>query len=88
MINGLRLILCSGALIEFYLHKMIPPGVSGGNMSIKVPLFVTAGLVLYSKLAIVQISVESVFSEEFLVVALFDDVTVLHYKDNVSLADS
>ena len=57
-------------------------------MSIKVTLFVTAGLVLYSKLAVVQVSVESVFSEEFLMVALFDDVTVLHYKDNVSLADS
>ena len=57
-------------------------------MSIQVPLFVTAGLVLYSKLAVVQVSVESVFSEEFLMVALFDDVTVLHYKDNVSLADS
>lgn len=39
-------------------------------MSIKVPLFVTAGLVLYSKLAVVQVSVESVFSEEFLMVAL------------------
>ena len=52
-------------------------------MNIKVPLFVTAGLVLYSKLAVVQVSVESVFSEEFLMVALFDDVTVLHYKDNV-----
>ena len=49
-------------------------------MSIKVPLFVTAGLVLYSKLAVVQVSVESVFSEEFLMVALFD-LSLIHISE-------
>ena len=43
--------------------------------------------VSHSKLAVVEICVETVPGKELLVVSLFDDVTVFHDEDNVRFAN-
>lgn len=43
--------------------------------------------ILYCKLAVVQLCVKSVLCEKLFVIALFNDVAVTHYKDNVRLTN-
>jgi hypothetical protein len=42
---------------------------------------------LFCKLTVVKFVIESAFGEQLLVCALFNDVAVLHNKDNIAFLD-
>lgn len=42
---------------------------------------------LFCKLTVVKLVIESAFGEQLLVCALFNDVAVLHNKDNIAFLD-
>lgn len=48
---------------------------------------VTVAVLLFCKLNVVKFVIESAFSEQLLVCALFNDVAVLHNKDNIAFLD-
>ena len=50
---------------------------------VSLPLHVS----LHGKLTIIQVRVESALCQEGFMVALFDDVSVFHYQDNISTLD-
>lgn len=49
--------------------------------------FLVLSVSLHGKLAIVQIRVESTLCQEGFMVALFDDIAVFHYQDDISALD-
>ena len=49
--------------------------------------FFVLSVSLHGKLAIIQVRVESALCQEGFMVALFDDIAVFHYQDDISALD-
>lgn len=49
--------------------------------------FLVLSVSLHGKLAIIQVRVESALCQEGFMVALFDDIAVFHYQDDISALD-
>ena len=52
----------------------------------KTAFFILYNL-LYGELTVIKVSIKSALSQQGLVVALFDDVSVFHYKDDIGTLD-